>query len=403
MKVILFGAGRWGREALSYFKQENVYCFCDNNVRAGQEKLACGKRVISFQELLEIHKEYVIVISTGTDFIEEISNQLDTAGIEDYFIYYVLIRNDLEAGELIKNLNESGRDQTFKKYYKTFVKWTEAKLQYLKNHVDIKTLKPAKGALRETQMKILEIAEEFFEMVKELEITPFLNFGNLLGAYRNRGFIPWDDDLDFGIMRNDYDRMMEFAKDKCVVGTRIGEMWYGVSGEILPWKELFEKYPNTFVLEVQSRMTQVFRNDYSNEWKHAMDFWVFDYYKEGYDHAEHRKWLGELNEKIHTIGNERERVVFLRQEWEKNLMISREVTGNIFPGIDNNGGYVFSTRRDIDKWIPGDRLFPLEKVKYEGTEFYAPRDMEYLLELEYGDYMQLPYDIGEPRHGKCLE
>lgn len=43
MKVILFGAGRWGREALSYFKQENVYCFCDNNVRAGQEKLACGK------------------------------------------------------------------------------------------------------------------------------------------------------------------------------------------------------------------------------------------------------------------------------------------------------------------------------------------------------------------------
>lgn len=403
MKVILFGAGIWGRQAFSYFKDENVYGFCDNNVQAGQEKFVCGKRVISFQELLEIYKEYVVVISTGTDFIEEISNQLDAAGIEDYFIYYVLMRNDIGAGELIRSLNEDGCERTFKKYYKTYAKWTETKLQYLKNHADIKTLKPAKGSLRESQMKILEIAEEFFDLVRELEITPFLIFGNLLGAYRNQGFIPWDDDLDFGIMRNDYDRMMEFAKDKCVVGTRIGEMWHDVSGECMPWKNIFEKYPNKFVLEVQSRMTQVFRSDYSNDWKHAIDFWVLDYYKEGYDHAEHRKWLGKLNEKILTIENEKERVDYLRQEREKNSMISKEATGNIFPGIDNDGGYVNDTRRDIDKWIPEEKIFPLKKVKYEETEFYAPRDMEYLLELEYGDYMQFPYDLGEPRHGKCLE
>lgn len=403
MKVILFGAGRWGREALSYFGEENVLCFCDNSAQEDKEVTVCGKKVISFQKLLEIHKQYIIVISTGTDFIEAIGNQLDAAGVEDYFIYYVLLKNDVSSEKLFKWLQEEGVDRTFKKYYRMLARWTEIKLEYLKNHADIMSLKPARGSMRETQMKLLEVAGDFFDFVKELEIKPFLNFGNLLGAYRNQGFIPWDDDFDFGIMRNDYERLMDFAGKKCLVGVRVGEIWHDISGQRIPWRGLIEQNPDKFVLEVKSRMLQVFRSDYCKEWKHALDFWVFDYYKEGYDHAEHRRWLAKLNQEILDFDNEKERVEFLRRERENNPMISREETKYIFPGVDNNGGYVFSTRRDIDKWIPKEKLFPLRKVKYENTEFWAPNDMEFLLGLEFGDYMKFPYDIGEPRHGKCLE
>lgn len=403
MKVILFGSGVWGREALSYFGEENVFCFCDNSVTEGDEKSICGKTVISFQKLLEIHEKYVVVISTGSDFIDAISRQMDEAGIEDYLIYYVLLKNDIEAGELLKHFSEEGRDRAFKRYYKVLARWTEAKLTYLKRHADTRHLKPATGSLRQTQMKLLAVTEDFLEFVKELDIKPFLNFGNLLGAYRNQGFIPWDDDLDLGIMRDDYEKVMEFVKGKCPVGTRAGDMWHDVTGTCMPWRELFERYPNTFILEIHPRRTLLLRSDYSLEWKHVLDLWVFDYYKDGYDHAEHRKWLAELNREVMEFDNDAERVAFLRGEREKNPMISREVTGNIFPGIDNNGGYVFSTKRDIDQWLPRDKIFPLKKVKYEETEFYAPNDMEYLLQLEYGDYMSLPYDIGEPIHGRCLE
>lgn len=403
MKVILFGAGTWGREALSYFGEDNVFCFCDNHVTEGTEKFVCEKRVISFHELLEIYEDYVIVIATGADFIQGISAQLDEAGIEDYLIYYVLLKNDIKADELRKRFSEEGKNQTFKSYYKMLARWTEAKLDYLKRHADTRHLKPATGALRETQKKLLTVTGEFLEYIKDLEVKPFLIFGNLLGAYRNQGFIPWDDDFDLGMMRDAYEKMMAFVKGKCPVGTRAGELWRDVTGNCMPWRELFDRYPNTFILEIHPRRTLLLRSDYSHEWKHVCDFWVFDYYKEGYDHKAHREWLAQLNRKVMEFDNDAEKVRFLKEEWGKNPMISREATGNIFPGIDNCGGYIDFTKREVDHWIPRDKIFPLKKVKFENKEFWAPNNIEYLLGLEYGDFMEFPYDVGEPIHGKCVE
>ena len=93
----------------------------------------------------------------------------------------------------------------------------------MKHHVDITTLKPATGQLRRLQYALLEQIGEFFEFIKELEIKPFLIFGNLIGAVRHHGFIPWDDDLDFGLIRRDYEKLLRFAQEKCVVLTHIDD------------------------------------------------------------------------------------------------------------------------------------------------------------------------------------
>ena len=83
MKIILFGAGDIGRQALNFYGIRNVYCFVDN-FKFGNS--VCGKKVISFDELLKINSYYDVVISNETAH-EEIAAQLKEMGIK--FKYYV--------------------------------------------------------------------------------------------------------------------------------------------------------------------------------------------------------------------------------------------------------------------------------------------------------------------------
>ena len=50
----------------------------------------------------------------------------------------------------------------------------------------------------------LELMDELDRVCREQGITYFLAYGSLLGAVRHGGFIPWDDDIDVGMLRPDY-------------------------------------------------------------------------------------------------------------------------------------------------------------------------------------------------------
>lgn len=65
--------------------------------------------------------------------------------------------------------------------------------------------------MNDLQKKELEILTLFIDICEKLDLTYYLVCGSALGAVKYGGFIPWDDDIDIGLFRSDYEKFLREA------------------------------------------------------------------------------------------------------------------------------------------------------------------------------------------------
>lgn len=69
--------------------------------------------------------------------------------------------------------------------------------------------------MQQLHEKMTEAMDVFHSFCMEHGLTYYLLGGSMLGAYRHQGFIPWDDDVDIGMPRADYERFLSLKEQMC--------------------------------------------------------------------------------------------------------------------------------------------------------------------------------------------
>lgn len=67
--------------------------------------------------------------------------------------------------------------------------------------------------MNEIQLTLINIAKVFRSFCAKHQLRYCIIGGTALGAVRHKGFIPWDDDIDFAMPREDYERFLQLAKE----------------------------------------------------------------------------------------------------------------------------------------------------------------------------------------------
>jgi len=242
----------------------------------------------------------------------------------------------------------------------------------LENCVGVSNIPKAKGELGEIQERNLKLLKFFRDLCVKYDLKYWLDFGTLLGAVRHKGFIPWDDDLDVGIMRNDYEKLMEVLKSD------------------------LEGTGYRFCVK-REKARKILLKLCSDDGVAQLDVFPYDFYYKGVrSEADKSEFYENLNKGYDEFLS---KFGYGIVEGEKKY--SSSDVGKIVKEIVNKNNVVLSDKPSVffgiefyhawkNKVFGYDDMFPLKRLEFEGMWFSVPSDFDGHLRLIYGDYMKMP-------------
>ena len=393
-KIILFGAGRDGRSALDDFGNENVFCFCDNNRSLWGREVA-GKRVISPDELKQYEKDNIIVLAAKERICNAIACQLKEELQIDRFLYYSALKKYLNTYGTIENFlaNQSDDTSLYRlkcRFMEDTVQQLKDQLEFFRTHTDIRTVLPATGELRQLQMKLLRASVMFEKEISALSMKLILDGANLLGAVRHGGFVPWDDDMDFVMLRNEYEKLIDIymKEDRVYISETspydYAGLYRGMEGRL--------KRGNAFELCLNGNFMKAFIPTSADDYV-VIDIFPLDYYCDDVSFDDLKVYLRNASRKAGDLATVREVVAFYKSLRQECGMISERPTSKLEYGPEC-AEFILSDRA----FRTNDEVLPLRKMGFEKFDFYVPNQPEAYLQKIYGNIWQWPEDAGRQTH-----
>ena len=267
--------------------------------------------------------------------------------------------------------------------------------EILKTLVDIRNLKCANGIQRQIQLKNYQFTKEIISELEQNGIQPFMIAGTLLGAERHKGFIPWDDDIDFGVIREDYNKILEYANKHFIVCYHNINRYNWAKSAKKHIENLLKQYPNKTLLLVSSLMYKFIRGTSLSDYV-QMDLFAFDYYKEDYKYSDFVKKSIKNIGKLWEINNTPKEIEFLKKQRENDPNVVKQ-SSKIFYGNDNMDAQTRETLAKCSDFMKTSDFFPLKRMQFEDTKFWAPNNHIQYLENYIGkNWCSIPDNITPP-------
>jgi lipopolysaccharide cholinephosphotransferase len=247
--------------------------------------------------------------------------------------------------------------------------------------------------LRKAQLIMLEMLVEFDAICEKHNLKYWLDSGTLLGAVRHKGFIPWDDDIDLSMPLEDYNKFQVIAQKELSKDIFFQTMqtdsefkfdYMKLRSNKASIVEFHEKdrevgYHQGVFVDIFPMLTLP-----NTEFHHSYYRDIFKLIRsvssvslhtpEGNDHPISRQKLQESLEAMH-------------QGWK------REDTKVIYSG----------KMPDVAAWFDIKEVFPLERIEFEGLNFYAPKNPHHYLSENYSfNYMELPPEDKRTIHASSI-
>ena len=272
---------------------------------------------------------------------------------------------------------------TFALYGKADEEYDSTRSRFFQN------LPKATGEDRILQLACLQLFRDFDAFCDEHGLSYWMVSGTLLGALRHKGFIPWDDDVDLGMLREDALKLIELAaEDDRFAVTEVFD--YCVTCRQVRFRYRDESIPcfiDVFLFDLSTESPrQAFKlmQDDRLVLKQALaSDRLLEEWNEGNQFIASNTATGK------RIGAYFDEVIEKGYGQSGYLTANPDQTRSVIWAIDNVDAF---TGRSL--YFEYDAIFPLGKLEFENGMFSAPNNSGSVLRTIFGDYLTMPNDIG---------
>lgn len=245
----------------------------------------------------------------------------------------------------------------------------------------------------ETRRLQLQMLDIIHKVCSENDIRYYLMYGSLLGAIRHNGFIPWDDDIDIIMFREDYYRLRNkfHMEGMSIIDCEIDENYYLPIPKVINTNTILKEdvdskykigvYIDIFLLDTVETESLKYKMLVIREliFRGLLASKILP-------QSDKRKGIKRL---IHSVLN----IVLKNVKMNTLSKIMNQIAKNSSKNNPMSNTLQIFTQTEahnLKKTFERKWFLDRKKWKFENNEYYVPARYKEILECLYGDYMALP-------------